>query len=117
MDLAATASLLHVQALHTADDRPYVFENRWINLASVPDIVDVDLNEQSANEWLVKHAPFTHGDIAFTAASATVFEAEILGTERTSALFVIERLTWENETAITSARLAFAPGYRMQTVI
>jgi len=117
MDITASETLLHVQALHLADDRPYVFENRWINPTAVPDIVDVDLTKQSANEWLVMHAPFTHGDIAFVASPATTREAEILRTKPASALLVIERLTWENDTAITSARLAFAPGYRMQTVI
>jgi GntR family histidine utilization transcriptional repressor len=65
----------------------------------------------------VAHAPFTHGDIAFTAAGACPKEAKILGTQTGEALFVIERKTWNDTTAITSVRLAFAPGYRMQTVI
>ncbi|MGI9498735.1 MAG: GntR family transcriptional regulator [Geminicoccaceae bacterium] len=117
MRLCSTASILHVQALHLADGSPYVLEDRWINIVAVPDIVDVALDEQSANEWLVLHAPFTHGDIAFTAARASAREAETLGTRPDEALFVIERLTWDDETAITSVRLTFSPGYRMHTVI
>lgn len=50
-------------------------------------------------------------------AGATAREAEILGIPPAAALFVIERLTWNNQTAITSVRLTFAPGYRMQTVV
>jgi len=111
MRLSPKAAILRVKALHLADEAPYVFEDRWINIKAVPSIVEADLDEQSANEWLVGHAPFTHGDIA----QATTGEAEILKTKRNEALFVIERLTWHDETAITSARLAFAPGYRMRT--
>lgn len=117
MQLKPDAATSHVAALHLADGRAYAFEDRWINVASVPAIADVDLERQSANEWLVTHAPFTHGDIAFSAAGATEREAEILGIRPAEALFVIERLTWNDQTAITSVRLTFAPGYRMQTVI
>lgn len=115
MQLRSKAAVLRVSALHLADDTPYVFEDRWINIEAVPEIVEADLEERSANEWLVGNAPFTHGDIAFTAAGATAREADILKTVPDTALFVIERLTWNGETAITSARLAFTPGYRMCT--
>jgi len=108
---------LHVTALHLAGGKAYAFENRWIHVAAVPAITDVDLEQQSANEWLVTQAPFTHGDIAFSAAGATQQEAEIFGIQPAEALFVIERLTWNNETSITSVRLTFAPGYHMQTAI
>ena len=114
MRLRKDTALLRVKALHLAGGAPYVFEDRWINAKAVPTIVDADLKEQSANEWLVRYAPFTHGDIEFTAACATKSEAGILDATPNEALFVIERLTWNDETAITSARLTFAPGYRMR---
>ena len=113
MRIRANAAVLRVKALHLADDAPYVFEDRWINIKAVPAVMDADLKAQSANEWLVRFAPFTHGDIGFTAAGATASEAAILETGPNAALFVIERLTWNEGTAITSARLTFAPGYRM----
>ena len=117
MRLKPSATALHVVSLHLADDQPYVCEDRWINISAVPAITDVDLDKQSANEWLVMHAPFTDGDIAFTAAAATHKEADILGTQAGNALFAIERTTWNGETAITTVRLTFAPGYRMHTRI
>ena len=48
----------------------------WLNLAAVPAIADVNLDRISANEWLVRHAPFTHGDLAFGAANADELEAD-----------------------------------------
>ena len=117
MRLSPRASLLRVKALHLADDRPYVLEDRWISIDAVPAIIDADLDQQSANEWLVANAPFTRGDIAFTASGATRTEAELLTCAPGKALFVIERLTWHDQTAITAARLVFAPGYRMRTVL
>jgi GntR family histidine utilization transcriptional repressor len=117
MQLRAKSEALHVVALHLADGKPYVVEDRWINIGSSPAILQVDLEQQSANEWLVMHAPFTSGDIAFTAKSATHKDADILQTQIGEALFVIERSTWDNETAITWVRLTFAPGYRIRTRI
>lgn len=117
MQLKADAAMLHVVSLHLADGKAYVYEDRWINIASVPAILDVDLGKQSANEWLVMHAPFTAGDIAFSATGAGKHEAEIFRTSLGDALFVIERMTWNGETAITSVRLTFAPGYRTRIKI
>ena len=117
MQLQSDANTLHIIALHLADNKPYVYENRWLNIDSVPAIVNVDLSTQSANEWLVTHAPFTHGDISFSATNATPQDAEILSTQPDIALFLIERSTWNQQTSITSVRLTFAPGYRMHTII
>lgn len=115
--LGADAQALHVVSLHLADGKPYVLEDRWINVLSVPTCLSVSFEQHSANEWLVGHAPFTSGDIGFSASNATEREADILGAIAGAALFVIERSTWDDDTAITSVRLAFAPGYRMHTEI
>lgn len=117
MGLDKAAKALHVRALHLADGKPYVYEDRWINLATMPTIETVNLETQSANEWLVANAPFTEGDIAFSAANADAVVAEIMNVDLNEALFVIERSTWNNGASITSVRLTFAPGYRMHTTI
>jgi len=117
MQLHPKALLLRVKALHLADGAPYVLEDRWINIDAVPAIVDVDLKAQSANEWLVRHAPFSHGDVMFTAARATTTEAGYLETAPDEALFVTERMTWDDGTTVTLVRLTFAPGYRRHAEI
>jgi len=117
MKIGPDAAVLHVTSRHLAEGKPYVYEDRWVNIHSVPAILDVDLAHQSANEWLVTHAPFTAGDIAFSATTASGQEAKLLGIKAGDALFVIDRITWDNEMAITSVRLTFATGYRMHTTL
>ncbi len=107
--------LIHVKALHFSDNTPFLFEDRWINPEAVPDVVNADLTLISANEWLVQNSPFTRGEISFSAAAADAEEAELLATEEGSALFILDRTTWNGTQAITTARLAYAPGFRLHT--
>lgn len=110
-------SLLHLLALHTANGAPYVVEDRWVNTDVVPDLLAVDLTRETANAWLVANAPFTHGDIAFSAQAASRTQALHLGCTIGAALFVVDRTTWNGTAPITAVRLAYAPGYRMQTAL
>ena len=117
MRTKANTALLHVRALHLADDGPYAVEDRWINPSVVPDAQGETFEELSANEWLMKHAPYTHGDIAFSAVQATPEEADTLGVTQLSALFAIDRLTWDNTSSVTKVRLLFTPGYQLRTAL
>jgi len=115
MQTPADAPLLHVRALHLADDAPYTVEDRWINTDIVPQARDQDFATLSANEWLLKHTPYTHGDIAFSAVPVGEEDAQILGVAAHSAVFAIDRLTWDNEVSVTKVRLLFCPGYQLRT--
>ena len=108
-------ALLHLQTLYTADGSPYVFENRWINSAAVPSVIDETFAEISPNEWLVREVPFEGGDFTFSAMSSTPAEASALSCPETEGLFVLDRTTWNSIQTITSVRLIFHPGYRMHT--
>lgn len=115
--MRGAADCLHVSALHLADGTPYVFEDRWINLVTVPDAGDEQFEIVSANEWLLTHAPYTQGDISFTAAAADKTEAGLLGADEGDPIFVVERTTWDQDRAITSVRLSYTPGYRIHTTL
>ena len=78
---------------------------------------DADFSQVSANEWLIQHAPYTGGDIGFSAMNADARLAELLDASEGSALFVVDRITWDKDTPVTSVRLSYAPGYRMNTKI
>lgn len=117
MKTQATRPLLHVRALHLADDGPYAFEDRWIDPDVVPAAAAESFEAVSANEWLLKHAPYTHGEIAFSAASATADEATVLGCAENSALFAVDRLTWDNGSPVTKVRILFSPGHQLRTVL
>ena len=117
MKTKAGGRLLHVRALHLADDEAYAIEDRWINTGVVPDAADEAFEDVSANEWLMKHAPYTHGDIAFSAVQATSEDTGILGIPQHSALFAIDRVTWDTSSSVTKVRLLFVPGFQLRTVI
>lgn len=117
MKTLASERLLHVRALHLADDTPYAIEDRWINCAVVPQVLSESFEQLSANEWLMKHAPYTHGDIGFTAVQATAEQAETLAVPAKSALFAIDRVTWDDTSSVTKVRLLFAPGYQLRTAL
>lgn len=117
MKTRADEKLLHVRALHLANDAPYAIEDRWINTDVVQGAKAEGFEAVSANEWLMKHAPYTHGDIGFSAVQATSQDASTLDVPQQSALFTIDRLTWDTSKSVTKVRLLFAPGYQLRTVI
>jgi len=110
-------TLLHVRALHLSDDSPYAFEDRWINTVAAPDALDESFENISANEWLLKHAPYTHGEIVFSATSASQDDAAALQCSVQSPLFAVDRMTWDGKSAVTKVRLLYSPGHSIRTVL
>ena len=117
MNVSTSEKLLHIPALHLADETPYLYEDRWVNLSAVSDIKDESFTDINANEWLIEHALFSRGDIQFSAANVTETEARILRCRVGEAIFVVDRITWNKDQSVTSVRLAYAPGYNMRSQI
>lgn len=117
LGLEKNTAMLHLASVHFADNHPFLHEDRWINLAAVPEVETVDFSGISANEWLVRNAPYTGGDIAFSAMNADADLAELLEAPLGAALFVVDRITWDKTVPVTAVRLSYAPGYRMNTQI
>lgn len=106
----------HVEALHLADGAPYVHENRWISLAAMPPAASADFTTMSANEWLLRHAPFSHGTLDYSAAAAGE-AASHLGCDAQTPVMVLDRATFGPETPITWVRLTYAPGFHLHMKI
>lgn len=115
--LKADTPLIGLWTLHRADGAPFALEERWVNLAVAPEIMEVDLEAVSANEWLVRHMPLSRAEFSFSAANATGSEARLLGCEPGAALFIVNRTTWAGDAPITAVRLAYAPGHVMETMV
>ena len=113
LDLAPEAQVLHLECMHYANSNPFQFEDRWINLAAVPDAEQADFTAISPNEWLVQTVPFTTAEVRFSASAASESLAEFLQTPTGSSLFTAERTTWLNGLPVTNTRLHFASGYSM----
>ena len=115
LELVAPARMLHVQALHLANQRPYLYEDRWICLDTVPEILDVDLSVENANEWLLQHRPYSRCDLRFYALNASAEQAALLGASEGDALFGIARSTWNGAAPITTVTALAPPGYELHS--
>jgi GntR family histidine utilization transcriptional repressor len=104
-----------VEALHLSDGKPYLLEDRWICPETVPEIRELDLQRESANEWLVVNKPYSRCDVKFYAISADDHVADVLQTAPGTALLVIERTTWIETAPITTVKAITAPGYQLLT--
>ncbi len=111
--LTLPQKMLRVEALHLADGRPYIYEDRWVSIQTVPEILEIDLSEYSANEWLVRNKPYTNINIQLHAERAGEYYSSLFDTDENEALFVIERTTWLESNPITSVKAVTMPGYRM----
>ncbi len=112
-----SGEVLYLKTLHFADNRPFAFEERYINLEAAPEAKEADFETVSANEWLVQNAPYSHGDLSLFAINADEAAAGKLDTTKGTALFAMERITWAGEQPITHVKLVFSPGYRLRTAI
>ena len=115
--MGVSGPLLHVEATHFADGAPFAYEDRWIDPTAAPGAAEEPFDRISANEWLLMHAPFTRGDIAFSAAEAALEVAQALQISPNTAVFVTDRTTWDHDRAVTTVTQFFAPGYRLKTRI
>jgi GntR family histidine utilization transcriptional repressor len=107
--------VLQLETMHLADNCPFAFEERYINIEAVSQAVDEPFVDMSANEWLVNQMPFSSGDVVFTAENAVERTAAALGTSVGQALFVVDRTTWLNDQFVTTMKLYHAPGYKLST--
>ena len=115
MGLTKTGRILHLHCLHFGDNRPYQFEDRWINLGALPEAADTDFSSLGPNEWLIATIPYSDAEISFSATAADVLMAQHLGCSLGDPLFLAERQTWWQLQAITYVRLAFQRAYKMTT--
>ncbi len=111
--LAAPEKMLNVQCIHLADSNAYIYENRWISTNTVPEILKVDLTVESANEWLIRHRPYSRFDFRVYSINANSKYARVFDTDENQALLVFERTTWIEDKPITSVKAISSPGYHL----
>ncbi|MFQ8430644.1 UTRA domain-containing protein [Amaricoccus sp. W119] len=112
--LIGPGAALRVKCLHTAEGAPWQFEDRLINLATVPAAERQDFRDRGPNEWLVDAIPFSRATQALSAEPASAEEARRLGIAEGAPVFVVTRRTWLGDDPVTQARLVH-PGasYRL----
>jgi len=115
LGLAAGTPVLYLACLHRADDAPFQHEERWINLAALPEAQEIDFAAEPPGAWLVATVPWSDIEVAVSAAGAGAAPAAALGCAAGDPLVQIERATWFEGRAVTFVRLLYRRGYRMVT--
>lgn len=111
MRLLHGARVQHVRCLHTADDAVVEYEERWINLALLPDAAKADFNQEGPGSWLLRKTPWTEAEHTVSAINASDGLATALGVAAGTACLLLERRTFLGEDVVTLARLTH-PGDR-----
>ena len=114
LSLGRRKQALHIKTVHFADDEPFVYEDRWVNTATVPEIKKIDLTTVSANEWLVHNVPFTEGEYVVEARQASRSIAKILNTDPGSSVLVSTRSTWQQQESVTLVTSYHSCGYKIR---
>lgn len=109
-------SRLEVTCLHFSDGEPLVYEERLINLLTVPEADHVDFSQTAPGRWLIENVPWSDGENIVSAVNAAPEIATHLGLATGSACLVVERDTWANGNHVTHVR-QFFPGdcYRLSS--
>jgi GntR family histidine utilization transcriptional repressor len=106
---------VHLVCMHYADGDPYQHEDRWINLAVLPQAEEADFAVTGPNEWLVATIPFSDAEISFSAGLVDLDLSQYLASKIGDPVFTVERSTWWEGQAITYVKLSYRPGHRMTT--
>lgn len=115
LKLPADGQVLHLVCMHYADGDPYQHEDRWINLAVLPQATEADFATLGPNEWLVATIPFSNAEISFSASSADADLSAHLTSQPGDPIFTVERSTWWEGQAVTYVKLSYRLGHRMTT--
>ena len=108
--LASAGPLLFVRGVHCADAVPIAYEERYINLAAVPEIAEADFSVESPGSWLLRHIPWTEAENRIGAIGADAAWARLLNLSPGAACLAIARKTWRGEARITLVRQMFVAG-------
>jgi len=113
LEIAPGTPVIALHLLHHADDRPFVVEERLLNLDVVPQARDEPFEVSPPGTWLLNLVPWTEAEHVIRAELAGANSARLLRQDRPAAVLIVERRTWQSGATITWVRLTY-PGDRHQ---
>lgn len=114
MGLRRNAKIMRIRSLHFANEMPYIYEDRWVNTAAVPELLNIDLELTSINEWLVTHVPFTQGEFVVDATAAGKTLARLLDINEGEPVLRSCRSTWLDDQSVTVVNLYYASQHKLR---
>ncbi|MEP0961733.1 MAG: GntR family transcriptional regulator [Roseobacter sp.] len=115
LQLPEGGKVLHLICMHYADGTPYEHEDRWINLAALPNAEDTDFANEGPSAWLISTIPFSKAEIQLSAGLADQKLSDFLSCSVGDPVFNVERSTWWEGDAVTFVRLSYPPGHKLTT--
>lgn len=114
LDVEAPRPVLAILCRHFSGRRVHAFEDRLIDLVSVPDAANIAFENDPPGTWLREHVPWSEAENRISALNADVALSKHLKVKEGSACLQVERSTWRGKQPITAVRM-FYPGetYRM----
>lgn len=109
--VAAGTRMLSVVTLHSMDGDPCAYEQRLINLATVPEAAEEKFASDPPGTWLLRRVPWTDAEHIVKAINADMVLAKCLHIEAGTACLLLERRTWQAGAFVTEARISY-PGER-----
>jgi GntR family histidine utilization transcriptional repressor len=113
--MSAGTEMLSITTLHLMDGVPGAYEQRLINLATVPEAGREDFAKDPPGTWLLRRVPWTDAEHIVRAISADGLLARHLHIKTGAACLVLERRTWQAGAFVTEARITY-PGDRHHLV-
>ncbi|MGX5831271.1 histidine utilization repressor [Mesorhizobium sp. 43Arga] len=107
LGLSAAGSVLWIEGLHFAGERPFALEQRLINLSAVPEAGDEQFLEIAAGPWLIGRVPWSEAEHRIRAMAADEAIADALDIDPGAPCLVVERRTWSAEHPVTHVRFIY----------
>ena len=106
---SAIKKIREIKCLHSANGKPFCFEERLINMNTVPEIKAVRFETESPGTWLLQQVPWNSAVHQISATAATPQLANVLNIKTGDACIVVERTTKNKKGYVTWAKLSY-PG-------
>ncbi|RWC91846.1 MAG: histidine utilization repressor [Mesorhizobium sp.] len=107
LGLSAAGSVLWLEGLHFAGERPFALERRLINLSAVSEAGDEEFLEIAAGPWLIGRVPWSEAEHRIRAMAADETVADALDIDPGAPCLVVERRTWSAEHPVTHVRFIY----------
>jgi GntR family transcriptional regulator, histidine utilization repressor len=113
MQLGPNGRLVEFRCRHWANEQPFAYEHRFLNLSAVPEALEQDFETIPPGSWLLHHVPWTEAEHCISAMDSEPDVARSLRIGRGTACLVVLRRTWRAGDMITHVR-SFFPGNHYQ---
>jgi GntR family histidine utilization transcriptional repressor len=115
MRLRKGATVVHIRLVHLENGLPIQLEDRHVNPALAPDLLQRDFTQVTPSHVLFEHAPLTEAEQVVEAVLADAEQARLLEVAPGSALLMVSRRTVSQGAVASVARL-YHPGARYRLI-